>query len=150
MERWLAGEDISTLGFVVAIGNPFGHIRRAIHEKLSAYGLVPISIVDPSAQICRSARIGVGLGVMAQAIIHNEAIVGAQCIINTRSLVEHDCVLEDGVEIGPAATLCGRVHVGENTWIGAGATVRPRIRVRKNGIVGIGAAVVADPCPTAS
>ena len=81
---------------------------------------------------------------MPGAIVHNEAVIGRQCILNTRSLVEHDCVLEEGVEIGPGATLAGRVHVGANTWIGTGASVRPRIRIGRNSIVGAGAVVVSD------
>lgn len=67
--------------------------------------------------------------VMPNAIVHNEAMIGQQCLLNTRSLIEHDCVLEEGVEIGPGATLAGRVHVGAFSWGVTGAVVRPRIRI---------------------
>jgi sugar O-acyltransferase (sialic acid O-acetyltransferase NeuD family) len=82
--------------------------------------------------------------VMPLACVHNEARIGRQCIVNTRALVEHDCVLEDGVEIGPAAVLCGRVFVGANTWIGAGATILPRLRIGANAIIGAGSVVASD------
>lgn len=132
------------LGFVVAIGNPYGHVRMKLDRSLRDKGLIAISFADPTALICSSAICGEGLQMMPGAIIHNEVVVGRQCIINTKALVEHDCVLDDGVEIGPSAVLCGRVQVGESTWIGANATVRPRIKIGSNSIIGAGAVVVTD------
>jgi len=144
LEPWLSKQDVSALGFVLAIGNPYGHIRRILHSRLTAAGLTAVSFADESAFLCTSSTYGIGLQVMPMAMVNYDAVIGIQCILNSRCLVEHDCVLEDGVEIGPAATLCGRVHVGENSWIGAGATVRQRITIGKNVIVGVGAAVVMD------
>jgi sugar O-acyltransferase (sialic acid O-acetyltransferase NeuD family) len=143
-EPWLKNQDKDTLGFIVPIGNPHGHARCRIHDLLTGVGLAPVSLVDPTAKLCASAQIGAGVQAMPAAIVHNEAVIGRQCLLNTRSLVEHDCVLEDGVEIGPGATLAGRVHVGANSWICTGATVRPRIRIGRNSIVGAGAVVVSD------
>jgi len=143
-EPWLRGQDASSLGFVIAIGNPYGHVRCQLHDHLCQAGLAPLMLVDPSARICASAAVGPGLQMMANAVVHNEARIGRQCIINTCSLVEHDCVLEDGVEIGPGAVLAGRVQVGANSWIGTGACVRPRVRIGRNTIVGAGAVVAGD------
>ena len=136
--------DVSGLGFVVAIGNPYGHVRLRLHDFLKELGLLPISFADPTASICKSVLYGEGLQVMPFALIHNDVVIGRECIINTRALVYHDCKLEDGVEIGPGAVLCGRVSVGEGTWIGANATVRQRINIGSNSIIGAGAVVVAD------
>jgi sugar O-acyltransferase (sialic acid O-acetyltransferase NeuD family) len=144
LQPWLTTQTVADLGFILAIGNPYGHVRIRLHRELTACGLAPASFADPSALICSSARLGEGLQVMPMAVIHNDVRIGRQCLINTRALVEHDCTLEDGVEIGPGATLCGRVHVGANGWIGAGATIRPRVRIGRNAIIGVGAAVVTD------
>jgi sugar O-acyltransferase (sialic acid O-acetyltransferase NeuD family) len=143
-EPWLETQAVDDIGFVVAIGNPYGHVRRSLHDRLIGAGLTSVSIVDPSALICASAQVGDGLQMMPHAIVHNSAFVERQCIVNTRALVEHDCILNEGVEIGPGAVLCGRVHVGANTWVAAGATVRPRIRIGANVIIGAGAVVVSD------
>ncbi len=132
------------LGFVVAIGNPFGDVRLKLHDLMKNKGLTPVSFADLTALICKTATYGEGLQVMPSAIVHGDVKIGRQCIINTRALVEHDCVLKDGVEIGPGAVLCGRVQVGENSWIGANATVRPRVSIGDNTIIGAGAVVVTD------
>lgn len=144
LDAFLAASTIANLGFVVAIGNPFGQVRTKLHRLLREKGLQPVSFSDPTALICKTAVYGDGLQVMPTAIVHSYVRIGEQCIINTRALVEHDCMLDDGVEIGPGAVLCGRVHVGENTWIGANATVNPRISIGANSIVGAGAVVVSD------
>jgi sugar O-acyltransferase (sialic acid O-acetyltransferase NeuD family) len=141
---WVSKQSTRDFGFIVAIGNPYGHIRCRLDQNLRELGIQAMSFADPTALICRNVTIDEGLQVMPSAIIHNDAIVHRNCIINTRALVEHDCILEDGVEIGPGAVLCGRVFVGANTWIGAGVTVRPKIRIGRNSIIGAGAVVVSD------
>lgn len=144
LDVFLRATKIDGLGFVVAIGNPFGQVRMKLHGLLKRKGLSPVSFADPTALICKTVSYGEGLQVMPAAVVHNDVKIGNQCIINTRALVEHDCVLKDGVEIGPGAVLCGRVHVGENSWIGANATVRPRVIIGDNSIIGAGAVVVTD------
>jgi len=141
---WIAEKDIIDIGFVIAIGNPYGHVRCKLQSQMQGIGLKPVSFADRTALISSSSSYGDGLQVMPQALVHNDVIIHDQCIINTKALVEHDCELESGVEIGPGAVLCGRVHVGANTWIGAGATIRPRVNIGKNSIVGAGSVVVND------
>ena len=53
-------------------------------------------------------------------------------------------LLANIVHISPHATLCGNVHVGEESWIGAGAVVVPGIRIGKRCVIGAGATVIND------
>ena len=144
LDAFLQASKIGRMGFVVAIANPYGHVRTKLHYLMKGKGLAPISFADPTALICNTVTYGEGLQVMASAIIHNDVEIGIQCIINTRALVEHDCVLKNGVEIAPGAVLCGRVRVGENSWIGANATIGPRVIIGDNSIIGAGSVVVTD------
>src|ERR1700722_16893520 len=52
LEPWLKDQDQRTLGFIVAIGNPFGHARCRIHDLLAGGGLAPLSLVHPTAKLC--------------------------------------------------------------------------------------------------
>jgi hypothetical protein len=112
LDEFLQLSEIGGLGFVVAIGNLFGHARTKLHRLMKQKGLIPVSFADPTALVCKKVVFGEGLQVMPAAIVHNDVKIGDQCIIDTRALVEHDCVLQDGVEIGPGAVLCGRARVG--------------------------------------
>jgi sugar O-acyltransferase (sialic acid O-acetyltransferase NeuD family) len=144
LDCFLKTSQTKDLGFVVAIGNPYGHVRMKLHCLLKGKNLTPVSFADPTALICKTAIYGEGFQIMPAAIVNNDVQIGNQCIINTRALVEHDCILKDGVEIGPGAVLCGRVHIGKNSWVGANATIRPRVTIGDNAIVGAGAVVVSD------
>jgi sugar O-acyltransferase (sialic acid O-acetyltransferase NeuD family) len=142
--RWLGEGDRAGVGFVVAIGNPHGRVRLELADVLQAHGLVPVSAVHPSAWIDDSVELGAGVQIMAGAFVLADARLGRQVIVNTRASVDHETVLEDGVEIAPGATVCGLVRCEINAWVGAGATVLPRRRIGADSIVGAGAVVVHD------
>lgn len=143
-KSWLSGRCASHYGFVITIGNPYGHIRCKLHDFLVEQNFIPVSFADPSANVDKSARIGPGAQIMRNAVVNVDAVLGKQCIINTGSIVEHDDVLGNGVELSPGAVLCGRVTVGDFAWICAGVTIKPRVSIGRNSIVGAGAVVVKD------
>ncbi|MDZ7646829.1 MAG: acetyltransferase [Cytophagales bacterium] len=136
--------DRSEIGFSIAIGNPHGRVRLKLQEKLIHQGLNPISVIHPTATIAKNATIGRGVQIMAGAIIQPEVKIGDQCIINTNASVDHEDILEDGVEIGPGATLCGNVHIEVNGWIAAGAVILPRLKIGHDSIVGAGSLITKD------
>lgn len=143
-KKWVSGRNPGDFGFVVAIGNPFGHARCRVHDFLIDEGMKPVSFSDPSAIVDGSARIGPGAQIMCQAVVNVDASLGKQCIINTGAIVEHDCVLGAGVEIGPGAILNGRITVGNYSWICSRATVAPRISIGDSSILGAGCLVLSD------
>lgn len=139
--------DITKLGSVVCIGNPFSDKRLEYTNLLREHGIHPISFADETSLIRENVRFSYGLQVMPTAVIHNNVRIGSSCIINTGALVEHDCILGDGVEIGPRAVLTGRVTVEDHVWIGAGAVILPRLRIGTGAIVGAGAIVTKNVLP---
>ena len=144
-KKWMKGRSRARkTGFCVAIGNPHGRVRLALHERLTAEGLEPVTFAHPTAWIAENAVIGEGAQILAGAMILNEARLGRQCIINTKASVDHEDILGDGVEIAPGATLCGNIRVGVAAWVCAGATVLPRLKIGADAIVGAGAVVVRD------
>ena len=142
--QWIQNQRREEIGFAITIGNPHGRVRLRLHDLLVAEGLTPISIAHPTAWIADNAVIGAGAQILAGAIVGAEARLGKECIINTRASVDHEDVLDDGVEIAPGAVLCGLVHAGVNAWVCAGATVLPRINIGADARVGAGAVVTRD------
>jgi len=143
-EVWIKSRNRKEIGFCVAIGNPHGRVRIRLHDLLVKEGLTPVTVVHPTAWVADNATIGSGSQILAGAVIAPEARIGRQCIINTNASIDHESVLEDGVEVAPGAILCGLVYAGVNAWICAGATVLPRIRIGADAIVGAGAVVMKD------
>lgn len=149
-ESWIKGQNRSEIGFCVAIGNPHGRVRLRFHTQLMQQGLQPITIAHPTAWIAENADIGLGAQILAGAIVGAEARLGLQCIVNTKASVDHEDVLEDGVEIAPGATLCGLVHCETNVWVCAGATVLPRLTIGADSVVGAGAVVIRNIPPAST
>ena len=48
------------------------------------------------------------------------------------------------MHVGPGAVLCGKVEIGEGTFVGAGSTVIPGKKIGKWSVIGAGSVVVGD------
>lgn len=60
---------------------------------------------------------------MAEPVIISGAKMGEECIINTCSSVDHDCIIGNYVHVSVGSHLAGTVKIGNRTWVGAGAVV---------------------------
>lgn len=125
--------------FVIGIGN--NNIRENI---ANSYDLKWYTAIHPNAIIANEVSIEEGSVVMAGSIINTGTKIGKHCIINTKSSLDHDNIIENYVHISPGATLAGTVHIKEKTWICAGATIINNITISKNNIIGAGSVVIKD------
>lgn len=81
---------------------------------------------------------------LANAIIHTNATVGMGCIVNTAAIIEHDCVLEDFVNISPGAARAGHTRVGQESFLSIGSTIIDGITIGKESVIGAGAVALRD------
>jgi sugar O-acyltransferase (sialic acid O-acetyltransferase NeuD family) len=128
-------------GIVVGLGDAAA--RRRLLE-LTAGRLERPTVIHPFSAVSISAETNAGGVVMAGACINAGARLGLGCIINTRSSVDHDCLLGDFVHVCPGATVAGHVTIGANTWIGAGATIVDHVTIGRDAFVGAGAIVTKN------
>ncbi len=131
-------------GFFVAIGDNWNRGIIATKIEQLTPELRAITAVHPSAQIARSAALGLGTAVMAGAVVNPYASVGSFCIINTRASLDHDSHLDDYASIGPGATLAGNVRVGAYSAICLQACVAEKVRIGSHTVVGAGSVVLGD------
>lgn len=129
-------------GFIVAIGN--NRIRLEKSCELEQVGFCLVNIIHPTAVISPFATIGNGCFLSARSVIHVDALIGDHVIINTASIIEHDCVIATGSHISPNVSLAGGVKVGRCSWVGINATVRQLISIDDYAVIGAGAVVVND------
>jgi len=125
--------------WVIAIGR--NKDRKNIANIL---GKVSYATVIAKSAIINDSIIGDGAQILQGSVIQIGTKIGIHCIINTSASVDHDCVLEDFTFIGPNATLCGGVEIGECSFIGAGAVILPYIKIGKNCMIGAGSVVTKD------
>ncbi len=125
---------------VVALGD--NQLRLSLAEKLLSLNFELATIIHPSATVSQFCSVASGTVVFAGSVINIDAHLGLACIVNTSSVVEHDCMLSDGVHICPTAALAGGVVVGKRSTVGIGSSVTQNIKIGKDVIVGAGAAVI--------
>jgi sugar O-acyltransferase (sialic acid O-acetyltransferase NeuD family) len=125
---------------IVAIGDNVIRSEKSI--ALIEAGASLATIIHPSSIISPFASIKPGSFVSAGAVIQVGVDIGRFSLINTRAVVEHDCLLGEGVHLSPGALLAGAVSIGDRSWVGIGACVRQRVDISSDVIVGAGAVVV--------
>ncbi len=145
--RWLASRPPGPLEYVIAIGGHNGKLRREIAAQLDAFGLHAFTAIHERAWVAQTATLGAGCHVMPMAVVAEDAVVGAQSIVNTSASIDHECQIGRGVHIMPGATLAGCVSVDDDATIGSNATVLPRLRIGAGAQVGAGSVVTRDVPP---
>ncbi len=113
-------------------------------EEVRTYGQLLINLIHPSAIVDPSARLGVNVFLDAHAYVGMFAEIGDAAVMCSRSTVEHDSALGQGVMLGASATICGHVSVGSRGFVGANAVVSPRTQICEEVLVGAGAVVTKN------
>lgn len=119
-------------------------VRRGLAASALALGYRLVNAISPHAIVSPSARLGVGIAIMAGAVVNAEAQIGDLAIINTGATVDHDCRLGPAVHIAPQCGLAGSVSIGAETFLGVGCKVIPGVRIGDNVLIGAGGVVIHD------
>lgn len=127
---------------VIAFGSCYGRINVA--QMALSCGFSLPNLVHPSAIVSPDACIEQGAILMPGTIVNSGTRIGSNTILNTAASVDHECLIGDGVHIGPGARLAGLITVGDATWIGIGSVIRESVRIGANVLVGAGSLVLKD------
>jgi len=106
---------------VVAIGN--NRLREELCNRALAAGFELLTVVHPRAIVSASASIAAGCAIMAGAIVGTQAALGLGVIVNSGSVVDHHCRVEDFGHVGTNASMAGGSVLGRGAWMQAGAAL---------------------------
>lgn len=109
----------------------FGMFRYDIARERFAlrdgYG-IPVcrylTFVHPSAYVSRSAQIGQGTIVLANATIKNNVVLGTCNFVNSNVNIDHDCVIGNDNFFAAHACLGSAITVGNRNFFGLNSSVR--------------------------
>lgn len=128
--------------FLITLGQIRSADRRLVlYERLKGLGARLASVVSPLAYVSARASMGEGTIVMHHAVINAGAAVGANCIINTKALIEHDASVGDHTHVSTGAILNGGARLGARGFLGSHATVHQEVAVGDDCIVAAAACV---------
>jgi len=137
--------------FKIIIG--FGDLKKRndLINNLEDKNLKYANIIDKSAIISDTVKIGFGNVIMPNVVINSSCEIGNHCIFNTSSIIEHDCIIGDNTHFCPASVICGGIKIGNNTLFGANSvcknsTNNNKITIGNNVIIGCGSVVLNSIC----
>jgi sugar O-acyltransferase (sialic acid O-acetyltransferase NeuD family) len=131
---------------VAAMFTP-AHRQTAFNAALDCGFTQAATIVDPTACVATTTRLGEGVYINAGVVIGGCSVLDDFAFINRSASIGHHCELAAFVSIGPGAVLSGGVTLGRGAVIGAGAVVLPKIAVGENAVVAAGAVVTRSVPP---
>ena len=115
------------LRIFIGIGNNAD--RERIFDQIHKAGGKLASCIAPNAFIARDAILGEGVFVGAGALIGSRARIGNNCIVNTLSGIDHDCVLGDHTQVAGGVNFAGTVTTGRSCFFGMGSMAVPGVRL---------------------
>ena len=129
-------------GFILGIGDNV--IRTRVARLIKSRGAELINVIHKQASISSNVKLGKGVFIARNAAVNPLSDIQDYTIINTGSIIEHECTIGSGSHIGPGAVLAGNVKVGANCFIGANAVIKQGVTIGDNVIVGAGSVVIRD------
>lgn len=125
--------------FLVTIGQIKSSVPRVnVFESVKKLGGNFPVIISPRAYVSPHAKIGEGTIVMHDALVNTGAVIGNNCILNTKSLCEHDVVVHDHCHISTGAILNGDCLVGAKSFIGSNSVLKQGSKIEEGTIVPYG------------
>lgn len=137
--------DKSTIKLVNGIGSlPGSTLRAVFYNEYKKLGYTFLTLVSTAASVSKYAYLEEGVQVMRGAIIQTGVSVGYNSIVNTGSIVDHDCTIGSNNHVAPGTTISGQVTSKNNVHFGTGSSVIQSIDLNENVIVGAGAAITKN------
>ncbi len=118
--------------------------RKELVSYAEKIGFEMVSVIDPSSSIAKGVQFGKMIYIGKKAVINSMVSVGDYCMINTGSIVEHGCRIENWVHIAPGSTLAADITIGDSSHVGVGTTILQGIKVGSDTIIGAGSVVIRD------
>lgn len=129
------------------VGLGSNRLRARLGKHVHELGFELVNAISPRACVSPSARLGVGIAVMAGAVINADASIGDLAIINTGATVDHDCRIGAAAHLAPQSAIAGNVSIGAGAFLGVGCLAIPDIAIGDYTTVGAGA-VIIGPLPS--
>ncbi len=131
--------------FFVAIGDNFTREKLYLNflaTHKSAKECPPL--IHPSSALASSAEFSNGSVIMPLTAINSDAKIGKGVIVNTSSVIEHDCVLEDFSSVAPGVNIGGNTKIGTGSAISIGCTIKHGINIGSNAVIGASSLVLEN------
>ena len=127
---------------VIAVGEPSS--RELMYTKLLSNNVKLARLIDTTAIISPTAKIGNGVIVCEYSTIHTEVELGVNALIQPFCDVGHDIKVGKHTVLSPYCAPGGGTVFGDRVFVGMKASIMELIVIGDDAIVGMGSAVFRD------
>lgn len=127
---------------IIAVGEPSS--REKLFIKTVDAGFRPATLIDPTAIISPSAKIGAGTIVCEYSTIHCDVDIGQNCIIQPYCCIGHDIKVGNHSVLSAYFSPGGASVFGHRVYCGMHSVVKEHLNVGDNAIIGMGSVVFRD------
>lgn len=110
--------------------------------QLRSRGAVFTNLIDPTANIAATARLGEGVFLWRNVVIGPCAILGDFVTVQLFSSIAHDAVLGDGCTVSSFCDVMGHARLERGVFLGSHASILPTAKVGEFAKVGAGSVVL--------
>jgi sugar O-acyltransferase (sialic acid O-acetyltransferase NeuD family) len=131
--------------FLVTVGQiKSSDLRTNIYQQLKSFFVNLPVIISPFSRVSKYSQIREGTIIMHHCLVNAGASIGANCIINSGSIVEHDVHISDNCHISTSATVNGGCNIGNNTFVGSNSTIAHGVKIGSFTLIGAGSVILKD------
>lgn len=120
--------------FACAIGDV--HTKVKLVEMIESKGGRFISLIHPSAQINKTAKLGEGILLFHNVHVGSEAVIGNHVMLQSYAALGHDVVIGDYCRIDPKASVVGGVKVGNRVTLHTMCVLNHKVTVGDDAVIG--------------
>ena len=135
-------EDLSPDDVEIVVANGTPRYRREIFDRVEARGFKFRTLIDPSAGISPTSKIGCGVLIFQNVIVSSNAVIGDNAAIQQSTVIGHDDSIGKNCVFGLNAVLSGNVSIGDESFIGVNASIREKVSIGSRVIIGMGSVVI--------
>lgn len=126
--------------FICGIAAP--KIKLELCGILASRGAIFTNVIDPTAVVSTSAKIGRGVFLWRNVFVGPCAQIGNYATVQLFSSMGHDSVVGEGTTVSAFCDVMGHAQLGRGVFLGSHASILPNAKVGDFARVGAGSVVV--------
>lgn len=136
--------NFSSYSFAIAVGD--NSKRQEIYERtIEDFGSLRFPILAHQSSVISSfSTVAEGTVIMPHSIVGANSVIGKFCILNTRSSLDHDGVMQDFSSLAPGAITSGLVTIGTRSAVSLGAVIKQKVKIGNDTVIGANSYVNQD------
>ena len=127
---------------LIAVGEPSS--REKLFQKLNAEGIKLTVLIDPTAIVSPTAKIGSGTIICEYSTIHTGVEIGYNTLIQPFCGIGHDIKIGSHSVLSAYCAPGGGTVFGERVFVGMQSCFRDLLTIGDDAIVGMGSSVFRD------